>query len=268
MRLVPLIILITNILPMILAGSAVGQITNSVSTSEPQNIQLFENTIRILTYNVRNCVGMDRITDYDRVAAIISDIHPNVVALQELDSVTARSKGVNVLKVLAEKCGMNFTYGASIPYSGGKYGIGILSTEKPVSTSFISLPGSEEKRGLLMAEFKNYILFCTHFSLTEADRVASVKLINQKVNEPHKRIFLAGDLNAAPASEAIISLTDHWINLSGIQPTFPSSDPKQCIDYIWGLNCCNFRYNIIKQEVVSEKTASDHRPVFVDVSFE
>jgi len=52
----------------------------------------------ILSYNVRNCRGMDDSTDYQRVAAIIKRNKPDVVALQELDSATRRSDGVVVLE--------------------------------------------------------------------------------------------------------------------------------------------------------------------------
>ena len=47
-----------------------------------------ENSLRILSYNVRNCKGMDNLTDYQRVADVINKIAPDVVAVQELDSVT------------------------------------------------------------------------------------------------------------------------------------------------------------------------------------
>jgi len=244
-----------------------GQTIEPVATGGYRYEKPVAGVYRILTYNVRNGKGMDEKTDYDRVANVIIAIHPEVVALQELDSVTTRSNGVDVLKTIAEKCGMNYFYGASIPYQGGKYGIGILSNEIPLKTAFFSLPGTEEKRGLLMAEFKDYIFFCSHFSLTEADRVASVQLINKEVEALHKRVFLAGDLNATPESEAIESLSEHWTNLTGKQPTFPSSGPKKCIDFIWGINLSDFIYNITKQEVVPEKIASDHCPVFVDVKF-
>ena len=259
-----LLLLVSNtLLPV---KSANGQTTENISAFDYQYEKPADGVLRILTYNVRNGKGMDEITDYNRVASVIEAIHPEVVALQELDSVTTRSNGVDVLKTLAEKCGMKSVYGASISYRGGKYGIGILSREKPLTTSFIPLPGIEEKRGLLMAEFKDYILFCTHLSLTEADRIASVKLIDQKAKELQKRVFLAGDLNTSPNSEAVSLLSEHWINLSGIRPTFPSSGPTECIDYIWGVNCLNYTYSIIKQEVVPDKSASDHRPVFIDVS--
>jgi endonuclease/exonuclease/phosphatase family metal-dependent hydrolase len=251
----------------ILDETIAGQTIGPVVIPDYQYTNPDKGVLRILTYNVRNCKGMDERTDYDRVAAVINVINPEVAALQELDSVTSRSNGIDALKTIAEKCGMQYVYGASIPYRGGKYGIGILSNETPLQSSFVSLPGTEEKRGLLMVEFEDYIFFCTHFSLTEDDRVASVQLINQKAKKLHKRVILAGDLNASPESEAIKMLSENWINLSGKRTTFPAPSPNECIDYIWGIDCCNFTFNIIKQEVVPDKLASDHRPVFIDISF-
>ncbi|RYZ45138.1 MAG: endonuclease, partial [Chitinophagaceae bacterium] len=81
-----------------------------------------EATLRLLSYNVRNGKGMDNQTDYDRTAAVIKKAGAQVVALQELDSATGRSQGVDVLFVLAQKTGMHGVYGAAIPYNGGRYG--------------------------------------------------------------------------------------------------------------------------------------------------
>ena len=137
---------------------------------------------------------------------------------------------------------------------------------------FNSLPGWQIRDwDTISRKPLKYLFFTTSgkrgTSLTKADRVASVQLIKNKVTELHKRAFLAGDFNTSPESEEINLLSEHWINLSGTQPTFPSREPIKCIDYIWGFNCCNFTYKIIRQEVVPEKEASDHRPVFVDISF-
>jgi endonuclease/exonuclease/phosphatase family metal-dependent hydrolase len=261
----PLLIVIAISLAVI--HCAVGQNSGEIRPIEYQYPKSDQDVVRILTYNVRNCKGMDDKTDYQRVASVILAINPEVVALQELDSATLRSHGVDVLKVIAQKCGMKYTYGASIPYLGGKYGIGILSKDTPLKSFFFSLPGKEEKRGLLMAEFENYVFFCSHFSLTQADGGLSVQIINQKAKEFKKRVILAGDLNGSPESEATKSLSENWINLSGTWPTFPSKDPKECIDYIWGTRCCNYSYDITKQEVVPERVSSDHLPVFVDVKF-
>jgi endonuclease/exonuclease/phosphatase family metal-dependent hydrolase len=220
-------------------------------------------SFRILCYNTHNAIGMDNQVSYDRIAAVINNVQPQLVALQELDSVTERSKGVDVLKVLAEKTGMHPTYGAAINYKGGKYGVGVLSKEKPISSSQIPLPGREEQRTLLMVEFKDYVLFCTHFSLTEADRVASAKLVNEQKKRFNKKIFLAGDLNATPQSEAITILKQDWELLSGEAFTIPSTKPNKCIDYIFASK--PHKYNVTKKEVINEPVASDHLPLYVDV---
>lgn len=44
-----------------------------------------------MTYNIKNANGMDDVCDFQRIADVINHIHPEVVALQELDSMTHRS---------------------------------------------------------------------------------------------------------------------------------------------------------------------------------
>ena len=126
----PILFVIINCLSII-PNAVDAQPAGKVSNLSYQYDKPADGVLRVLSYNVRNCLGMDGKTDYDRVSSVIRSIHPKVVALQELDSVTTRSNSIDVLKVLADNCGMNYIYGASIPYRGGKYGIGILSSEKP-----------------------------------------------------------------------------------------------------------------------------------------
>ena len=49
-------------------------------------------TIRLMTYNVHRCVGVDRKLDLERVADVIAASRPDVVALQELDVGRARTR--------------------------------------------------------------------------------------------------------------------------------------------------------------------------------
>ena len=55
----------------------------------------------------------------------------------------------------------------------------------------MTLPGREEARALIMAEFDNYIYCCTHLSLTEEDRMASLELIKDFA-AAHKKTFFPG----------------------------------------------------------------------------
>ena len=122
--------------------------------------------VNILSYNVHNCIGMDKEYNYRRIANVISQTSPDIVALQELDSVTVRNKGIHALGELEKLTGMHGTYAAAIPFQGGSYGIGILSREIPIKYKIIPMPGREEKRTLIIAEFKDYVFCATHQSLT------------------------------------------------------------------------------------------------------
>ena len=224
-----------------------------------------ENTIRVMSYNIQNGKGMDNVVDYQRIADVITQTAPDVVALQELDSVTNRSKGVDVLTHLAALTAMYPVYGASIPYDGGKYGIGVLSKEKPLSWKRIPLPGREEARSLLIVEFKDYIIGCTHFSLNSEDRQASVAIIDQAVKDFNKPVFLAGDINATPDSPVLEAFRENWIILSDTAKfTIPSDNPNRTIDYLMGYTPKGYTYSVWQTRVLNT-LASDHLPLFADV---
>jgi endonuclease/exonuclease/phosphatase family metal-dependent hydrolase len=227
-----------------------------------------KNELVILSYNVRNCNGMDNRIDYQRVADIITRINPDLVALQELDSATVRSKGAVVLNELADRTDMYSVYGPSIDFQGGKYGIGILSKKKPLSSKFISLPGTEEQRGLLIIEFDEYIICCTHFSLTEKDRIESVKIINGLFVSSAKPVFLAGDINAVPESEVVKNIETRWQMLNDPRsPTIPSTNPTKCIDFIFALKNTGHKIKTLQSVVEKEPLASDHLPVWVRLTY-
>lgn len=227
-----------------------------------------ENTLKVLSYNVKNCLGMDGKTNYKRIADIIIRVNPDVVALQELDSATQRSNGVFVLDELARLTGMNRVYGASIDYQGGKYGIGILSKEKPVKWKRFPLPGREEQRSLLLVEFGDYVFGSTHFSLTEADRLASADILNAVCDEYKKPVIVAGDFNAVPSSAVISKISERWKVLNDTaMPTIPSNNPQRCIDYIFGYNSDSTDFSTKRALVVQEPVASDHLPVWVEISW-
>ena len=218
----------------------------------------------ILSYNVRNCVGLDKNTDYNRIAEVMKRAGAAAIAIQELDSATARSKGIDVLGALAGRTKMYPTYGASIDFQGGKYGVGILTREKPISSQRFPLPGSEERRSLLIDELKRFVICCTHLSLTAADRLSSVEIINNALQNYKKPVILAGDLNAEPESEVMKELGKAWRVVSNpLDLTFPADKPNRCIDFILVRNEENNRISVLESKVEPESVASDHRPVWV-----
>ena len=220
--------------------------------------------LKLMSYNIRNTKGMDNVRNVQRIANVINNEAPDVVAVQELDSMTTRSNQTDVLAEVAERTQMHANYAPAISFQGGKYGIGILSKEQPIAIRTFPLPGREEERMLMVAEFKDYFFACTHLSLTEEDRLASLDIIKNSASTSNKPFFLAGDLNDTPDSKFIKSLQqDFQILTNTKKPTYPAPEPKETIDYIaaWKENTDNFAN--LSTQVVEEPLASDHRPITV-----
>lgn len=226
-----------------------------------------QSDLRLMSYNIRHGAGLDDRLDFERIAEVINREHPDVVALQEVDSVTRRTGGRDLLGELGELTGMHHVYAPAIPFDGGKYGIGLLCRRKPLSFRTVPLPGREEPRVLLLAEFEEYMFCCTHLSLTEEDQLTSVERIGALLEGEKKPVFLAGDLNAEPDSPTMKALQEKFVILTGgKEMTIPADNPQSCIDYILGYVANGSRYQVTTNYVVNEPVASDHRPVFVNVS--
>ena len=222
--------------------------------------------LRLMSYNIRNTKGMDGIHNIQRIANVIINEAPDVVAVQELDSMTTRSGQKYVLGELADRTQMHAIYAPAISFQGGKYGIGILSRQKPMGIKIYPLPGREESRMLMVAEFKDYYFACTHLSLTEEDRLASLDIIKSSTKKSHKPYFLAGDLNDQPESKFIQALQQDFQILTNTKhATFPAPKPTETIDYIaaWKHNTNDFAN--LSARVLEEPIASDHRPLSVQL---
>ncbi len=228
-----------------------------------------EKALRLMSYNIRNAKGLDGITDYQRIANVLNGIAPDVVAVQELDSMTTRSGGKSILEEIAKRTNRHATFAPAIPYQGGKYGVGLLSVKAPLRTQYISLPGKEEARVLLMAEFEEYVVCCTHLSLTPEDQLASVAIIRNAVKEfgTQQPVLLAGYMNSTPVSSVQKEMNKHFISLNDTkQETIPSDFPKECIDYIYQYKTAN-RLPVVRRQVMKGHVGSDHLPLFVDIQF-
>ena len=225
-----------------------------------------QNTLKLMSYNIKNANGMDNVCNFQRIANVINNTSPDVVAIQEVDSMTNRSGQKYVLGEIAERTQMHGYFAPAIDYDGGKYGIGLLTKQVPLRLQSLPLPGREEARTLILAEFGDYIYCCTHMSLTEEDRMKSLELVKAFTSSSTKPLFLAGDMNAEPESGFIKELQKDFQILSNPkQHTFPAPDPKETIDYIATLKQNAKGFAVISAKVINEPMASDHRPILVEL---
>jgi endonuclease/exonuclease/phosphatase family metal-dependent hydrolase len=221
-----------------------------------------------MSYNVRNCTGLDGKTDYQRIANIIKNANCEAVAIQELDSMTTRYEGQDMLKNLAELTGMYPTFAPSIDYQGGKYGIGMLTKEKPLSHRRVALPCRSEPRSLLIVELEDYYYCCTHLSLHAEDRETSIGIIIDELSKLDKPVMIAGDFNAEPEEESMKMMAEKFaiFKKDAAPYTFPADKPDIEIDYICLLKSGKVsKFEVLEHSIIDAPVESDHRPIVAEV---
>ena len=228
------------------------------------------NEMTVMSFNVRHCAGSDMKLDVPRVAAAIAAVKPRFAALQEIDFKAKRSQCIDEPAELARLTGMKATFGKTIDFQGGEYGVMLLSAEEPISVTKMPLPG-KEPRLLLLAEFDDCVVGSTHLSVaTEKERMDSVGLIRDAIARFKKPVFVCGDWNARPDSPVLKELGKFLTILSPtdrntFHGTAPKllADPKICIDYIAVDTAHASTFRVLEKTVVPDTVSSDHKPVFV-----
>jgi endonuclease/exonuclease/phosphatase family metal-dependent hydrolase len=225
--------------------------------------------VRILTYNILHGETLKGDFDLDRIAKVIKEADPDLVALQEVDFFTKRARHMDLATELGQRTGMAPLFGQAMPFDGGEYGEGILSSFSFLSTQNHSLPAQEGKEPRAALEV-NVVLksgdtirfIGTHLDHTrdEADRIGQALQINTIFTDSECPAILAGDLNAKPESKTMEILFSQWTgSFPGYAPTFPSENPRVKIDYI--LFRPENRWKVLETRVIDDKIASDHSAV-------
>ncbi len=226
--------------------------------------------LRVLSYNIHHGEGVDGKLDLERIAAVIRGAEPDLVALQEVDRNTARTKHVDQPRQLGRLTGMPVVFGRNIPYEGGEYGNAVLSRRPIKRHENHPLPslGPGERRGVLeveieLADRRPLLFFVTHLDhrMADRERIASAKAINEQVSKSNTSLaILAGDLNDFPQSETLRIFGRAWrVPQEQPLPTVPADQPRRQIDFI--LVRPQQGWKVADVRVLDEPVASDHRPL-------
>jgi endonuclease/exonuclease/phosphatase family metal-dependent hydrolase len=234
--------------------------------------------LRVMTYNIHHCAGVDGKLDINRIATIIKDANADLVALQEVDNAVKRSGRLDQAAELGRATGFNPVFGKAVDWDGGDYGQAILSKfPTPIESHKVyKLPvtGGREPRIALAVRVTpskpiTPITFITvHLEHQhEGDRLAQARRLKEVLDQiPTKNVIVAGDFNAMPESDALKVFSDAgWKNASGDDKTFPASLPVRKIDWVWLPK--ESPWKVVNNDVIAERVASDHRPVVVELEW-
>ena len=228
-------------------------------------------TLRVLTFNIYHGATMKGDFDLDLIAGIIKNFNPDIVALQEVDFKTNRSKKYDIALELAIRTGLTPTFGSSMAFDGGDYGNAILTRRSIISSQKVTLPvtkGNEPRSALTVtttiASGDTILFISTHLSHEdEQSRIEQVKRINELIKQSRYPAIVAGDLNAMPESESIQLMErvcSPSYKRSDPAPTYSSSKPQKKIDYV--MSYPKNKWKLIERKTNCNSIASDHCAYF------
>ena len=247
--------------------------------------------VRVLTYNVHGCRGMDGRYSPQRIARVIARQQPDVVCLQELDRGRSRSGHVDQAERIAAALESDFHFHAVAELDDGDFGNAILSRHPARTIDAGALPRwrarlGQEDRGVLWAaievEGQTLHVLNTHLSIYERERRLQVEgllddrwLAHPELQEAleHGAVVLCGDFNAPGRSRNLARLNGMLRNAASPGATvsagpelntWSSRIPMRRIDHVFVSSAIRVQGVHVPRSQLS-RTASDHLPVVVDL---
>ncbi len=230
---------------------------------------------RIVTYNVHRCVGTDGRLSPKRIADVLAECEPDIVALQELDVMRARTGLVDQAHEIAFDLEMDLQFHPAFKVTEEAYGDAILTSYPLRLVKAGPLPGLKllpklEPRGALWVAIDlggiELQVLNTHLGLLGRERMAQVEALlgpgwlgGSRAQGP---LVLLGDFNMLSRSRAYRRLAARFTDAAltpGVArpgPTFPTRYPALRIDHVFVTPPVKVR----RMEVPDCSVASRFRP--------
>ncbi len=239
--------------------------------------------LRVMTYNVHSCVGIDGKLSPHRIARVIARYRPDVVALQEVDVGRPRTRQADQAQLIGQCLKMNYHFYPTIQVAEERYGDCILSRlpMRLVKTGVLPTLSDRhrlELRGALWVAIEldgRAIQFVnTHLGLIARERLGQIRALlgddwlgRSNGTDP---VVLCGDFNASPLSSVwrlcSQKLRDVQVDVLHRSPrrTWFGHYPIARIDHIF----VNSQVEVVRVDVGDDylaRLASDHRPLFAEL---
>lgn len=239
--------------------------------------------VRLMTYNVHGCRGMDGKFSPNRIARVIARAHPDVICLQELDQSRTRSGRVDQIAAIATSLQTDYHFHAVAEVDDGRFGNAVLSSHPLRLVAAGALPGLKtvprlEDRGVIWVAIEidgqDINIFNTHLSILGQERRLQVDALmgRQWLGHPDCRgpVVLCGDFNASTRSGTLRRIEERLLNVASTGRSNPalytwsSRIPMRRIDHVFTSPGLNVKGAHAPRNRLTQ-VASDHLPLVVDL---
>lgn len=239
-------------------------------------------SFRLMSYNVHSCIGTDGRVSPRRIARVIAEQNPDIVAVQEVEHGRARSRQEDQTALLAEALGFHFAFCAAIEIGNERYGHAVLSRHPIEVVKMGILPSPTralwpERRAALWTRLeidgRRLHLLTTHLGLSRAERLQQIEAILGTewiggIVDDEPTIF-CGDCNFSARSAACRLLQRRMQSATADSrklQTFTSAHPFVQLDHIFHSGHLTVeRVQTVRND--ASRVASDHLPLLADLRF-
>ena len=244
----------------------------------PSMVALPPDRLKLLSFNVQAGIGTQKFGDYitgswkhfvahpnsvdniERIADVVRDY--DVVALQEVDGGSLRSRNLNQLVHMASRAEFPFWHQQLNRNLGrlGQFSNGLLSRFVPYHIEDHRLPGLPG-RGAIIARYGHpdnpLIMVGVHLALGEKYRNTQLAYLSRLLKQ-YRHVIIMGDFNCRPDHLQRSPLAELDLVLpTETLLTYPSWAPDRHIDHI----LLSSSLIATRSEVLSDCLLSDHLPV-------
>lgn len=222
--------------------------------------------LRVVTWNVHSCVGRDRRHDPTRTAAVITEMDPDVVALQEFrypGDIALETRTPVMLSALeAYECAL----GPTLMRAGHCFGNVLLTRHAMRDLQRLDLSQQRrEPRGALAATLDVggvlVHVVATHLGLRLAERRLQVRRLVEHLDAMRSHVtVILGDFNDWLPGRSVVHVLDERLGAAPRPRTFPTGWPLLPLDRVWVHPRFALR-SLATHATPLARRASDHLPV-------
>lgn len=229
--------------------------------------------LRVATYNVHGCIGIDGRYAPDRIAEVINELAPDILGLQEVDNRRPWHEGFHQFDFLRHRTGLQGIPGASIVEERGEYGNALFTSLPVIQVRRINLSvPAREPRGaidaVLQGRQKPIRVISTHLGLKPAERRTQIDRLLAALDErcAGTTTLLIGDFNEwLPRGFRLRTLTARFEE-GYAGRTWPAQAPVLALDRVYAMpRPAEARVRVHASP--RARWASDHLPFSVDLAW-
>jgi len=226
--------------------------------------------LRVASYNIHACLGMDGHRDPTRIAAVLREIDADVIGLQEVDALPGETTESLQMQYLASTLGHHAIAGPTVLRPNGHYGNALLTRRPVLDVRHVDLTVyRREPRAALDVDLNidgaTVRVVVTHLGLLPGERRTQVRRLLDQLGESRADVVVVcGDINEWFAVGRPLRWLHARLGRTEGVATFPAAFPVFALDRIW-VNPRHAMTGLVAHASPSARVASDHLPVTADI---